>query len=83
MNSHPVQTNQIDRKKKSTVGDGISLRAYDVYKALYGEQKALITKECRGGFSTSELIALLYARTFPKEEWRSREKEAFANMENL
>jgi len=59
------------------------MKAYDVYKHLHGEQEALITGDCRGGFSTGELIAFLYARTFPKEEWRNRSDEAFNGMKNL
>jgi hypothetical protein len=38
------------------------LRAYDAYRKLYGEQKALIDLEgrnCRGGFSTHELDAFI------------------------
>lgn len=38
---------------------------------------------CRGGFGISELVAFLYARSFPKEEWHKRVQEAFTGMENL
>lgn len=61
----------------------ITMKAYEVYCALYGEQEALVTGSCRGGFSTGELIAFLYAATFPREQWRSRTDEAFRGMKNL
>jgi hypothetical protein len=32
---------------------------------------------CRGGFGLYELIAFLYARSFPKDEWEKRAEEAF------
>jgi hypothetical protein len=54
----------------------VTLRAYEVYKHLWHEQEALITGECRGGFGVGELVALLYARSFPKGEWRDRFDEA-------
>lgn len=57
-----------------------TLRAYEVYSAMYGEQEALITGGCRGGFGIGELIAFLYARSFPKEEWRKRVDEALRGM---
>lgn len=46
-------------------------------------QQALITGGCRGGFGTGELIAFLYARSFPEEEWGARVREAFHGMEHL
>lgn len=54
------------------------LRAYEVYCHMYGPQPAMVdvAKGCRGGFCTNELIAFLYARTFPKSEWRQRVDEA-------
>jgi hypothetical protein len=48
------------------------MMAYEVYSHVYGPQQALIEGGCRGGFSAGELIAFLYARHFPKQEWRSR-----------
>lgn len=61
----------------------VTMRAYEVYCAEYGPQEAMVTGWCRGGFGTSELIAFLYARSFPKEEWHKRVSEAFKGMENL
>jgi len=55
----------------------VHMMAYEVYAAVHGEQKALIENGCRGGFSAGELIAFLYARNFPKQEWSKRVDEAF------
>ncbi len=79
-NTHPVQT--IDGKG-GRIQTCVTMRAYEVYSKIYAPQEALITGDCRGGFATNELIAFLYARTFPKEEWREREKEAFRDMEHI
>ena len=48
----------------------IHMAAYEVYSEVFGEQEALIEGSCRGGFGVGELIAFLYARSFPREEWR-------------
>ncbi len=77
MELHPVQT--VDHKG-GKLRTEVTLRAYEVYCYVYGEQKAIIEGECRGGFSTGELIAFLYARSFPKEEWRGRVDEVFRGM---
>lgn len=40
---------------------------------------AVLNREtCRGGFGHGELIAYLFARSFPKDEWRQRVDMAFA-----
>ena len=70
---HPVQT--VDYRG-GKVNKLITLRAYEVYEKIYGPQKALIEGGCRGGFGTGELIAFLYARSFPRDEWRDRFEEA-------
>ena len=77
---HPVQWKGGWPQKTSTVRTEVTLRAYEVYKYVYGEQVALITGGCRGGFGVGELIAFLYARSFPQNEWRVRVDEAFRNM---
>lgn len=71
---HPVQTWNVS----TWAPESVVLRAYEVYCFIYGSQPAMIdtAKGCRGGFSTGELIALLYARSFPREEWRNRVDEA-------
>ena len=78
MDLHPVQT--IDRKggKITTL---VTLRAYEVYCHVHSPQEAMIIDGCRGGFSTGELIAFLYARSFPKSEWDDRVNEAFRGAE--
>jgi hypothetical protein len=78
---HPVQT--ANRNKSGKLSSAVTLKAYEVYCHLYGEQKALVTGGCRGGFSTGELIAFLYAHSFPKTEWRSRADEALRDMKDL
>ena len=48
--THPVQTHR--RTDQSSVAPQVvTSAAYEVYSAVYGKQEALITGECRGGFS--------------------------------
>lgn len=61
----------------------VTTAAYEVYRHVYGAQEAMVTGDCRGGFSTGELIAFLYARSFPITEWSQRVDEAFTGMEHL
>ena len=77
--THPVQlpTGRID---SPTCPKVVTLAAYQVYEHVYGGQPALIEGSCRGGFGVGELIALLYARSFPKEEWSQRVSEALRGM---
>lgn len=76
---HPVQIDRWSRKP-SHVRTEVTLRAYEVYCHIFHEQKALITGDCRGGFSVGELVAFLYARAFPKAEWSARFDEALKGM---
>lgn len=69
---HPVQ----DYHKLPSLPTAVTLRAYEVYKAVFGEQRAMIEGGCRGGFSLGEIIALLYAYPFPRAEWSRRVDEA-------
>lgn len=72
---HPVQVTDAPK----TVPSEVTLRAYEVYCHVYAPQPAMIDLEgrgCRGGFGVGELIAFLYARSFPKEEWQKRFSEA-------
>lgn len=73
---HPIQTHELTRRGAGFMPVSVTLRAYEVYRHLYGEQEALVTGGCRGGFGAGELTAFLYARSFPKEEWRQRFDEA-------
>jgi hypothetical protein len=43
----------------------------------------MVMNGCRGGFGAGELIAFLYARSFPKDEWRKRFDEALKGMKQL
>lgn len=80
--THPVQTPR-------GYGPGgkcpqvVTMLAYEVYSHVYAPQGAMVTGGCRGGFSTGELIAFLYAHSFPKKEWRKRVDEAFRGAENI
>ena len=80
--THPVQTHA-HKRGDAKAPTSVTLRAYEVYCHIYGEQEAMVTGWCRGGFSSGELIAFLYAHSFPKSEWRARAEEAFRGMENL
>lgn len=80
---HPVQVHRRSSGGRAQVTSRVTLRAYEVYQHLYGGQAALIDlkgRDCRGGFGAGELVAFLYARSFPKTEWRARVDEAFAGM---
>lgn len=79
----PVQT--VDHKG-GKIREAVYMTAYEVYAVVYGAQPAMIDLEgrnCRGGFSTSELIAFLYARSFPREEWYQRVEEALSDMSHV
>ena len=80
--THPVQTNR-HRNLSGKVPQCVSMRAYEVYSILFGEQIALVTGECRGGFGANELIGFLYAASFPRAEWRNRFNEAMTGMEGI
>lgn len=78
---HPVQKPRSPAQSK--ISSLVTQRAYEVYSKLEGKQEAMVTGNCRGGFGPGELIAYLYARSFPQEEWRARADEAFEGMVNL
>lgn len=74
---HPVQVDSFIRDK--SLPNYITLRAYEVYCHVHSPQPALVDlagKNCRGGFSVGEIIAFLYAHSFPKNEWEARVQEA-------
>lgn len=80
---HPVQTCD---HKGGQLSSLVTLRAYEVYCEIYGPQPAMVDlkgRGCRGGFSTGELVAFLYARSFPKAEWRDRSDEAMRGMSHI
>jgi len=78
--THPVQT--VDHKG-GRMPKVVTMAAYEVYSHVYGEQQAMITGSCRGGFGTGELIAFLYAKSFPRAQWAERIDEALAGMEHV
>ncbi len=79
--THPVQINR--RGLTAACPKVVTMKAYEVYCYCYTPQEAMVTGSCRGGFSAGELVAFLYAATFPKSEWRARVDEAFAGMKGL
>lgn len=78
--THPVQTRGTRGGRCPKV---VTMRAYEAYCEVFRPQEALVTGDCRGGFGTNELIAFLYARTFPRSEWDERFHEAMRGAENL
>ena len=78
----PVQSRS-RRNEQSSIGDAVHMAAYEVYSHVYKPQQDLTEGNCRGGFCLGELVAFLYARSFPKSEWRERVKEAFEGNTNL
>ncbi len=83
MTKHPIQVpiEWTRSRKVPLIDSAITLRAYEVYCHVYGPQEAIVVGSCRGGFSATELIAFLYTRSFPKEEWKRRVNEAFLGMD--
>ena len=78
---HPIQTSGVTQRGANRMPSEVTLRAYEVYCHLFGEQEALINlkdHDCRGGFGVGELVAFLYAHTFPKDEWKQRVDEALS-----
>jgi hypothetical protein len=79
----PMQANSTLRPgAPAQVPKVVALRAYEVYSRVFSPQEALITGNCRGGFHYRELIAFLYARTFPESEWRARVDEALDGLKS-
>lgn len=74
--THPVQVYKVEG---AYLSQAVTLRAYEVYKHLYGKQEAMVTGGCRGGFSIGEIVAMLYAATFPQPQWQQRFDEALRN----
>ena len=81
--THPVQVKHNLPRTRPQINSVVTFRAYEVYSHVFAPQKKLITGECRGGFGAGELIAFLYAHSFPKAEWESRFNEALVGMEGL
>ncbi len=79
----PVQDSIRRSREGIKICDSVHMAAYEVYSHAYGPQEALIEGNCRGGFAVSKLIAFLYARAYPKLEWKKRVEEAFEGSVNL
>lgn len=80
--THPVQVRPYHRVGASgKAPQKVTLAAYEVYCHVYGPQEAMVTGGCRGGFSTGEIIAMLYARSFPKAEWSARLDEGLTGLD--
>lgn len=82
--THPVQT--LHRGVGGRTPKVVAMRAYEVYCEVFGPQEAMVDLEgrnCRGGFSAGELIAFLYAYSFPRSEWRTRVDEALRGARGL
>jgi hypothetical protein len=76
---HPIQTHDVKQRGAGFMPSTVTLRAYEVYCHVFGPQPAMVDlagRDCRGGFGVGELVAFLYARSFPKEEWSKRVDEA-------
>lgn len=79
--THPVQKSS--SRENAVIPKAVTMRAYEVYCHLFGPQKAMVEGWCRGGFGIGELTAFLYARSFPREEWKTRVDEALRGMKNF
>lgn len=79
--THPVQ--RTTSNLRGRVPKVVTMKAYEVYCHVYTPQEDLVTGECRGGFGVNELIAFLYASSFPKEQWRTKVDEALRGMEHV
>lgn len=78
MTTHPVQTHYV--RDGGRVSEHVTKLAYEVYVTQGGAGQSLERLNERGGFGVGELIAFLYARNFPKEQWNARCREAFHEM---
>ena len=81
----PMQVMLGYNREGGAIAEPVYMAAYEVYAHVHGPQQAMIDfdKGCRGGFSSSEIIAFLYARSFPKAEWRERADQAFEGMRGI
>jgi len=80
MKQFPIQRSHLLPRENTTVPEPVYMKAYEIYSHVYRPQEALITGWCRGGFSVSELVAFLYASSYPKDQWRDKVDEAFKDM---
>jgi hypothetical protein len=71
---HPVQIHDLRDAQLPAV---VTERAFEVYDAIW-PGRTLDDINTRGGLGVREVVAFLYARSFPREEWRKRFDEALA-----
>lgn len=76
----PIQKPHMPQGEQAKVPEPVYMAAYEVYSHVWAPQQAMIEGGCRGGFGVGELVAFLYARAFPKAEWRQRFEEACKGM---
>lgn len=77
--THAVQM-PFRHAEKPVCPKAVTMAAYEVYCHVYAPQEEMITGNCPRGFSAGEIIAFLYARSFPKGQWRIRVNEALNGM---
>lgn len=76
---HPVQINT-GYGRRGLMPAVVTRKAFEVYDYIhYGTTLTRMNE--RGGFSTGEIIAFLYARQFPRQEWSKRVTEALVGMD--
>lgn len=81
-NEFPIQARARSHpRKRASINRAVYMAAYEVYCQVFAPQPALVEGNCRGGFGTGELIAFLYARSFPKSEWRMRVDEGLNGLD--
>lgn len=94
MSDHPTSEQRVfpmqtyDRRpnnERGQISEPVYMAAYEVYAHVHGPQEAMIDfgRGCRGGFTSGEILAFLYARSFPKAEWRQRVDEGSHNMRGI
>ena len=76
----PIQNLDKLGRERLTVPEPVYMAAYEVYCHYWRPQEALVTGGCRGGFAINELVAFLYAKQFPKEQWKEKVREAWEGM---
>lgn len=77
----PMQVTRGYGHPPAQIRESVYMAAYEVYSHVHAPQEALIKDGCRGGLGSGEIIAFLYARAFPRTEWRARTDEAFEGMQ--
>lgn len=63
---HPIQKSRLMLRDRTYAPQVVTMRAYEVYVHLHGEQEALVTGECRGGFGVGETRRFPLRPVFPE-----------------